>query len=113
MSQVLKIRKKIFMLKNLTKVCRGGFRHAESKSIVVFCVFFEAALVTWIGHATLLALEPGGIICQIITPELQFHFRTSQTNPSINISRVCYVMIARSEERRVGKECRSRWSPYH
>src|SRR5258708_37840506 len=23
------------------------------------------------------------------------------------------VMIARSEERRVGKECRSRWSPYH
>src|SRR2546425_5301976 len=23
------------------------------------------------------------------------------------------VMITRSEERRVGKECRSRWSPYH
>ena len=23
------------------------------------------------------------------------------------------VKIARSEERRVGKECRSRWSPYH
>src|SRR5256886_16703478 len=23
------------------------------------------------------------------------------------------LMIARSEERRVGKECRSRWSPYH
>ena len=22
-------------------------------------------------------------------------------------------MLARSEERRVGKECRSRWSPYH
>ena len=22
-------------------------------------------------------------------------------------------IIARSEERRVGKECRSRWSPYH
>ena len=24
-----------------------------------------------------------------------------------------YVTLARSEERRVGKECRSRWSPYH
>ena len=25
-----------------------------------------------------------------------------------------YVLVAnRSEERRVGKECRSRWSPYH
>ena len=23
------------------------------------------------------------------------------------------VKMARSEERRVGKECRSRWSPYH
>ena len=23
------------------------------------------------------------------------------------------VMLGRSEERRVGKECRSRWSPYH
>src|SRR2546430_13355507 len=24
-----------------------------------------------------------------------------------------YTDVARSEERRVGKECRSRWSPYH
>ena len=24
-----------------------------------------------------------------------------------------YLSGARSEERRVGKECRSRWSPYH
>ena len=24
-----------------------------------------------------------------------------------------YALLTRSEERRVGKECRSRWSPYH
>ena len=24
-----------------------------------------------------------------------------------------YILDLRSEERRVGKECRSRWSPYH
>ena len=24
-----------------------------------------------------------------------------------------YKIVERSEERRVGKECRSRWSPYH
>src|SRR3712207_9205043 len=24
-----------------------------------------------------------------------------------------FVVVRRSEERRVGKECRSRWSPYH
>ncbi len=28
-----------------------------------------------------------------------------------NITKV--ISIIRSEERRVGKECRSRWSPYH
>src|SRR3712207_8782206 len=28
-------------------------------------------------------------------------------------SEVVYHQIRRSEERRVGKECRSRWSPYH
>ena len=26
---------------------------------------------------------------------------------------VFYAALERSEERRVGKECRSRWSPYH
>src|SRR2546427_12343781 len=26
---------------------------------------------------------------------------------------LCMKEVARSEERRVGKECRSRWSPYH
>ena len=32
----------------------------------------------------------------------------------VNINEPSYEMIAsRSEERRVGKECRSRWSPYH
>ena len=25
----------------------------------------------------------------------------------------CLLLEDRSEERRVGKECRSRWSPYH
>ena len=24
-----------------------------------------------------------------------------------------FISLCRSEERRVGKECRSRWSPYH
>ena len=29
------------------------------------------------------------------------------------LSEVPVIVIERSEERRVGKECRSRWSPYH
>src|SRR6266700_1972289 len=34
----------------------------------------------------------------------------------IQVREACYVageLLGRSEERRVGKECRSRWSPYH
>src|SRR2546429_9920234 len=29
------------------------------------------------------------------------------------LNRASFTAVARSEERRVGKECRSRWSPYH
>ena len=32
--------------------------------------------------------------------------------PDNDIARAL-IKYARSEERRVGKECRSRWSPYH
>ena len=32
---------------------------------------------------------------------------------SIRGAAVTSIQIDRSEERRVGKECRSRWSPYH
>ena len=31
----------------------------------------------------------------------------------ISISEALETPVSRSEERRVGKECRSRWSPYH
>src|SRR2546426_10493251 len=30
-----------------------------------------------------------------------------------DVRQVVPALLARSEERRVGKECRSRWSPYH
>ena len=40
----------------------------------------------------------GGLYCLV---EMLFRGHTHPT------------MILRSEERRVGKECRSRWSPYH
>src|SRR5256885_16604114 len=39
-------------------------------------------------------------------------FKTALT-PRSAYYLVCPEVISRSEERRVGKECRSRWSPYH
>ena len=47
--------------------------------------------------------EPGGIASEI-TLKVWKKYHTN-INP--------FFYIGRSEERRVGKECRSRWSPYH
>src|SRR5256885_12375752 len=41
--------------------------------------------------------------------ELRFRFCHG---PEIGVHDICRT-LRRSEERRVGKECRSRWSPYH
>src|SRR3712207_8278947 len=41
-------------------------------------------------------------------------FFGSASSPGISNSPTCTAdRLTRSEERRVGKECRSRWSPYH
>ena len=52
--------------------------------------------------------------CSVLSPEIVLH-------DAFNVilwtsADICIVMhdnLGRSEERRVGKECRSRWSPYH
>src|SRR5471030_273999 len=42
------------------------------------------------------------------------HFETAAERPeSAWVRGVNALLPQRSEERRVGKECRSRWSPYH
>src|SRR3712207_9484335 len=39
--------------------------------------------------------------------------RLRRTEPADRPGLVAVIAQGRSEERRVGKECRSRWSPYH
>jgi len=41
------------------------------------------------------------------------NFSTNFKAEEIRINFNEYAFTNRSEERRVGKECRSRWSPYH
>ena len=47
-------------------------------------------------------VQLGGLGVMLAQPQLAFGQQPLPTR-----------MIPRSEERRVGKECRSRWSPYH
>ena len=46
--------------------------------------------------------------------EKQFNYPESniETEPGFRSAQLGALLL-RSEERRVGKECRSRWSPYH
>ena len=64
----------------------------------------------------------GAIIVVFITLKHKFLVTTDLVPLEINIKTIGHSMLSsdkfgyllpRSEERRVGKECRSRWSPYH
>ena len=47
-----------------------------------------------------------------IIEDMQMDLRQVRYADFAELSVYCYRQL-RSEERRVGKECRSRWSPYH
>src|ERR1035437_397487 len=53
------------------------------------------------------ALQGGGVLAQ----EIDLIIVATSTPDMVFPSTAC--ILQRSEERRVGKECRSRWSPYH
>ena len=75
-------------------------RHHTSPRRLLLTLFLDAVLVS--------ACETG------IKPTATIAATDSADQILINMSH--YVTdggIQRSEERRVGKECRSRWSPYH
>src|SRR3712207_7225145 len=56
----------------------------------------------YIGDST----RPESVRTRSLTEETARVFRARVVNPK-------WLQAMRSEERRVGKECRSRWSPYH
>ena len=58
--------------------------------------------------------ESGNIELHDLTAPIRFAFKyTCEANEAARWTIVELSIAKRSEERRVGKECRSRWSPYH
>ena len=49
---------------------------------------------------------------QVIVKDGSFHIKNHEKAALVGLNGAGKSTI-RSEERRVGKECRSRWSPYH
>ena len=67
----------------------------------------------WGCDASSLGFEEGEVV-QVILDTKDFNGNITYTVKGINSSlEEKEKFIKRSEERRVGKECRSRWSPYH
>ena len=56
----------------------------------------------------------GGIIWENVTETGIISYMKQVTSPGSMHDTGCLGLVHwRSEERRVGKKCRSRWSPYH
>ena len=65
----------------------------------------------------LYAYVSGNSIIHGVVKKITDYRWSNLTKYKLNTDKICtYDLIyslGRSEERRVGKECRSRWSPYH
>ncbi len=61
----------------------------------------------------LIVKSKAGTLRQIVTAEKEKVPADKVILADPAVSEVLTAFVSRSEERRVGKECRSRWSPYH
>src|SRR3712207_9179740 len=80
----------------------------------------QAEVAEKAGAAAVMALErvPADIrrdggVARMSDPAMIKGIQAAVTIPVMAKARIGHFVEARSEERRVGKECRSRWSPYH
>src|SRR3712207_181723 len=82
------------------EIAKAIVGHEDIVDGVLTCLFVG-------GHALLEGVPGLGktALIRALASALNLKFNRIQFTPDL--------MPARSEERRVGKECRSRWSPYH
>src|SRR2546427_7038979 len=88
-------------------------------TVFPFTVAAAAMLLGWrfnrsrlVFAIALLALTEFLLLKGVDTPRDRLFFHAMTFLLPINLALVA-LLPERSEERRVGKECRSRWSPYH
>src|SRR3989449_9281636 len=93
----------------------------QGSMVTTFGAFYDSTLdrvgesVLFGGIATYFLR--GGVAAQRLTPAVLACFVALAASPLVSYTRAraegLGLTAKRSEERRVGKECRSRWSPYH
>ena len=112
---------------HLTYVVSRTVNFAQGSAMMVGAVVGYTFCITW-GWPLWLALPLTLLLCAIYGLVIErwlvrpFHSRGSQAWLMAtvaggilvdNLALFTFGKEPRSEERRVGKECRSRWSPYH
>ena len=92
-------------------------KHINNGRIVdVYQPGFERIVVMVIEHLDELGdLKRKKLIIEIMGKHSNIIFATDENVIIDSIKHISHMVssVRRSEERRVGKECRSRWSPYH
>src|SRR5256885_17105312 len=73
---------------------------SETEQVVAFPTGVSASFII----SVLQAWRSGQVVCPV---------EAGQAPPKVTRELPPGIVHLRSEERRVGKECRSRWSPYH
>ena len=81
----------------------GDRTYADDPAVVCGMGFFDS-------HPVMIAAEQKG---RDTKQKLYRNFGMPKPEGYRKALRVMQIAAKRSEERRVGKECRSRWSPYH
>ena len=77
-----------------------------------YCTYFPQELAIAAGCATVGLCSTSGETIPVAEKDLPANL-CPLINPATDSPRRTSARSSRSEERRVGKECRSRWSPYH
>ena len=86
----------------------------EKKWYVLRAISGKEAKVKEYLEADLKNSDLGEYVSQVLIPtEKVYQVRNGKKIVKERSYLPGYVLVERSEERRVGKECRSRWSPYH
>ena len=94
---------------DLSKMSELASRSVMNKELNSFCtVFAKTEIMKWILDEVSEEDLSRGIYISIVN-----RITKLKMDKSVPIYLIGGVAAFRSEERRVGKECRSRWSPYH
>ena len=72
-----------------------------------------SAMIKWPNDAVVNGKKICGILTEMSTEEDAIRYVVPGIGINVNATEFPEEIRDRSEERRVGKECRSRWSPYH